>query len=140
VWLLYWDTTIGIQCHCFNLQCFIPFLKSSCSPLLCATTLCSWNMHVSLNLDFGPKLDKIKKNLQKSTLAFNKVWNSEIHHFFVENWVSSCFDPLFFFLTTSNVVMYIFTTPPYTTTIITSNFVHKMLIICWVSTFHTNIE
>jgi hypothetical protein len=63
-----------------------------------------------------------KKNLQKSTLAFNGGWwNSETPSILVVNWVSSC---LSFFLSASTSPLllrtYIFTAPNYcTTTIIT---------------------
>jgi hypothetical protein len=89
------------------------------------------------NPKFGHTQGEIKKNLQKSTLAFNVGWNSENHQFWsytgwdfkkpaklyisiqwgmklrkpsilVGNWVSS---GLSFFLSASTVATYIFTAP-----------------------------
>jgi hypothetical protein len=68
---------------------------------------------------------RFKKHLQKSTLALGRgrgrggVWNSERHHVFVVNWVSSCCDPLSLFVSASTDATYIFTVPTCTTTIIT---------------------
>ncbi len=63
---------------------------------------------------------RFKKNLQKSTLPFNRVSNSETHQFLCQ----TEFDPILtrhsFFLSASAAATYIFTAPTCTTTIITS--------------------
>ncbi len=59
-----------------------------------------------------------KKNLQKSTLAFNGGWNSENHQFLVINWVSSCLS--FFPERLSTAATYIFTAARNCTTTIIS--------------------
>ncbi len=72
------------------------------------------------NPEFGHTQGEIqqpkKKNLQNSTLAFNRGKNSETHSsILVVNWVSSCLSS---FLSASTAVTYIFTTPNCTTTIV----------------------
>jgi len=58
---------------------------------------------------------RLIKNLQKSTLAFNKGWNAKKPSVLVVNWISSC---LSFFLSASTAATYIFTSLNYTTPII----------------------
>jgi hypothetical protein len=84
-----------------------------------------------------PVWDSKKKNLQKSTIAFQSGWNSEMHHWFgVVKWVSSSFwPPLSLFLSASTAATYIFTAPTCSTTKLPQTWCIK----CRVSAFHTQI-